>query len=161
YHLDTFNLQAHPAIPDKYTSVIVNRPMKAFSELDKFKLDQYLMRGGNIFFAINTVSGTIDSLQTGQFNAMPIDLNLNDLFFNYGFRINPNLIMDAVDYAGVPIRASAENAQASIFPWVYFPVLKAGSDHPIAKNTNGILARFVSSIDTNANDAQISKTILL
>src|SRR5690606_10955757 len=67
----------------------------------------------------------------------------------------------AVDYAGVPIRASAENAQASIFPWVYFPVLKAGSDHPIAKNTNGILARFVSSIDTNANDAQISKTILL
>ncbi len=161
YRLDTFNLQAHMEIPETYSSIIINRPMKAFSEIDKFKIDQYLMRGGHIFLSINAVTGTIDSLQTGRFNAMPVDLNMSDLFFNYGFRINTNLILDAVDYAGVPLKSPGENAQTSIFPWIYFPVLKPGSDHPIAKNTNGILARFVSSIDTNANDPDIKKTVLL
>lgn len=161
YRLDTLNLQQYNEIPKTYTSIMINRPMKAFSEIDKFKIDQFLMKGGNIFFAINAVTGTIDSLKNGQFNAMPVDVNLNDLFFNYGFRINTNLIMDAVDYAGVPLKSPGQQAQANIFPWVYFPVLKSGSDHPIAKNTNGILTRFVSSIDTNANDPAIKKTVLL
>ncbi len=92
---------------------------------------------------------------------MPVELNIGDLLFNYGVRVNANLIEDAVDFAGIPLAAPGNSATPEIRPWVYFPVLKAGSDHPIVKNTGGVLSRFVSSVDTNSNDAAIKKTILL
>lgn len=162
YNLDTFNLQQNSSIPARYKTVIINRPMKAFDDADKFKLDQYVMNGGNIFWSINAVTGSLDSFRTApRFNAMPVDLNINDLLFSYGVRVNANLIEDAVDFAGIPLAAPGNNGSPEIRPWVYFPVLKAGSDHPIVKNTGGVLSRFVSSIDTNSNDAAIKKTILL
>ncbi len=162
YNLDTLNLQQNAAIPARYKTVIINSPMTAFTETDKFKLDQYVMNGGNLYMNINAVTGSLDSFRNApRFNAMPIDLQLNDLLFHYGVRVNPNLIEDAVDYAGIPLAARDNNAAPEIRPWVYFPVLKAGSEHPIVKNMGGILSRFVSSIDTNTNDAAIRKTVLL
>lgn len=162
YSLDTLNLQQQGMIPARYKTLIINRPMKPFSDADRFKLDQYVMNGGNIFWSINAVTGSLDSFRTApRFNAMPVDLNISDLLFSYGVRINANLIEDAVDFAGIPLAAPGNNATPEIRPWVYFPVLKAGSEHPIVKNTGGILARFVSSVDTNSNDAAIKKTILL
>lgn len=162
YSLDTLNLQQQGMIPARYKTLIINRPMKPFSDADRFKLDQYVMNGGNIFWSINAVTGSLDSFRTApRFNAMPVDLNISDLLFSYGVRVNANLIEDAVDFAGIPLAAPGNNATPEIRPWVYFPVLKAGSEHPIVKNTGGILARFVSSVDTNSNDAAIKKTILL
>ncbi len=161
YRLDTLNLQQADSIPAHFKSIIINRPLYAFSETDKFKIDQYLMRGGNILWSINMATGTLDSLRSGSFNSMPADLNLNDLFYNYGIRINTNLITDAVNSVYIPLQASGNNPQPELRPWIYFPVLYAGSDHPVVKNLNGVLTRFVSSIDTNANDASIRKTLLL
>jgi ABC-2 type transport system permease protein len=162
YNLDTLNLQQNNTIPARYKTIIVNRPMKAFTDADKFKLDQYVMNGGNIFWSIDAVTGSLDSFRNAsRFNAMPLDLNINDLLFHYGVRINPNLIEDAVDFAGIPLAAPGNSGTPEIRPWVYFPVLKAGSEHPVVKNTGGVLSRFVSSVDTNSNDASIKKTILL
>jgi len=162
YTLDTLNLQQQVAIPNTYKAIIINRPLNAFSEIDKFKIDQFLMQGKSVFMNIDAASGSIDSFNNaGQFNSMAIDLNLNDLFFNYGFRINSNLIEDAVSCAGIPLAAQSNNGQPVIYPWVYFPVLQSGSDHPIVKNLNGVLGRFVSSIDINSNDPEIKKTALL
>jgi gliding-associated putative ABC transporter substrate-binding component GldG len=162
YHLDTFNLQANEAIPVRYEALIINRPLQAFSEVDKFKIDQYLMHGGSVFWNIDAVSGTLDSLQqTGTFNAMPIDLNLNDMLFRYGLRVNGNLMEDAVKCAGIPLMASGNNGQPVLYPWVYFPVLQSGSGHPIVKNLDGVLGRFVSTIDLNSSDPSIKKTVLL
>lgn len=161
YTLDTLNLPGNSIIPDRYKAIIINGPLLPFSEEDKFKLDQYLMNGGQIFWSLNMVTGNLDSLKTGRFNAMPVELNLNDLLFHYGVRINTNLIEDAVNFAEVPLQAQGNNSEPTFFPWVYFPELQAGSEHPIVKNMNGVLGRFSSSIDTNSNDASIKKTILL
>jgi ABC-2 type transport system permease protein len=163
YRLDTFNLGMNNIIPAAIKTVIINRPVTAFSETDKFKIDQYVMNGGNVLWSINMVSGTLDSMfnPTGHFNSMPIELNLNDLLFNYGVRINPNVVEDAVNHAFIPLQAKSAKARSTMFDWIYFPVLNAGSDHPIVKNLNGVLTRFVSSIDTNSNDPAIKKTVLL
>lgn len=161
YTLDTFNLPGNTVIPTSYKAIIINGPMLPFSEEDKFKLDQYLMNGGQIFWSLNMVTGNLDSLKAGRFNAMPVELNLNDLLFHYGVRINTNLIEDAVNFAEIPLQAKGNNSEPTFFPWVYFPELQAGSEHPIVKNMNGVLSRFASSIDTNSNDASIKKTILL
>lgn len=161
YRFDTLNINQVAAIPAVYKTVLINRPMIPFTEKEKFKIDQYVMNGGNLFWSINMVTGTLDSLRSGQFNAMPIDLNLNDLLFHYGVRINPNLIEDAVSSAFIPLQARSQNSEASMRPWVYFPILMPGNDHPLVKNLNGILTRFASSIDTNTNDPAIKKTVLL
>jgi ABC-2 type transport system permease protein len=161
YRLDTFNLSQNKIIPPAFKTIIINRPTTAFTETDKFKIDQYVMNGGHVFWSINMVTGTLDSLKGGQFNAMPIELNLSDLLFNYGVRINSNVIEDAVNHAFIPLEARTGKAEATMFDWIYFPVLNAGSDHPIVKNLNGVLTRFVSSIDTNSNDPSIKKTVLL
>src|SRR5690606_16572834 len=115
----------------------------------------------NILWSINMVTGNLDSLRTGNFNSMPVELNLNDLLFHYGVRINTNIIEDAVNSAQIPLQAPGNNSEYTFFPWVYFPELKAGSEHPIVKNMTGVLTRFVSSIDTNTNDPAIKKTVLL
>lgn len=162
YRLDTFNIRSSREIPAAYRAIIINRPEKPFSELAKFKIDQYIMQGGEVLINIDGATGSLDSFNNdGRFNSMPLDLNLDDLLYHYGVRLNHDLLEDAVSCAGIPLTAQGNNPQPVIYPWVYFPVLQAGSDHPIVKNLNGVLGRFVSTLDTNANDPSIRKTILL
>ena len=161
YTLDTLNIDQHNIIPAHYKTLLIQRPTVPFTDQQKFKLDQYVMNGGHILWSLNMVTGTLDSLLNRQFNAMPMDLNLNDLLFNYGIRVNTNLVEDAVNQAYIPLKGSGANAEFTMFPWVYFPVLNAASDHPIVKNLNGVLSRFVSSIDTVGNGSATDKTILL
>lgn len=164
YVLDTFNLHQHNSIPLHYKSIIINRPLLAFDEVAKFKIDQYLMQGGHIFWGINAVNGSLDSFrQAPQFNALPIDLNLSDMLFRYGVRINANLIKDADNCIDIPLPASENDANPQTYPWQYFPILHPPKDagSPVVKNLNEILGKFVSSIDTNTNDPNIRKTVLL
>lgn len=161
YNFDTFNIDQANAIPSRYKTILIQNPTEAFSDTQKFKLDQYVMNGGHILWSLNTVTGNMDSLNSGHFAAMPIDINLNSLLFNYGVRVNTNIVEDAVNHAFVPLQAKKDDAQPTMFPWVYFPILNAASDHPIVKNLNGVLTRFVSSIDTVGGDGNIQKTILL
>ena len=162
YRLDTFNLEQKIQIPDSYAAVIINQPQKPFSETDKFKLDQYLMNGGRLYINVDGATGSLDSFNNeGRFNSMALNLDLDDLLYHYGVRLNHDLMEDAVNCAGIPLTAQGNNPQPVIYPWVYFPVLQAGSEHPIVKNLNGVLGRFVSTLDTNANDPAIRKTILL
>ncbi|RQO30556.1 gliding motility-associated ABC transporter substrate-binding protein GldG [Taibaiella sp. KBW10] len=163
YGLDTVNLQSQVALnPAKYKAVIINRPFKAFSDIDLFKIDQYIMQGGKVLFSIDAVRASIDSFaQKETFIGMPTELGLNDMLFHYGARINNDLVLDAANNAGIPV-ASGGQAQQKMFSWPYFPVLQAGaSQHPITKNLDGVLARFASSIDLNKNNDKVSKTALL
>ncbi len=164
YVLDTFNLNQHNTIPPFYKSIIINRPLLAFDEIAKFKIDQYLMHGGHIFWGINAVNGSLDSFRNAsQFNALPVEVNLSDMLFRYGVRINANLIKDADNCIDLPLPTSENDANPPSYPWQYFPILHPPKDagSPIVKNLNEILGKFVSSIDTNTNDPNIRKTALL
>lgn len=163
FHVDSLNLQANIEIPSNYDLVFVQNPIDSFSEIDKFKLDQYLMKGGNIVWAIDGATGTLDSLMaTGSFNSMPLNLNLSDLFFHYGFRINQDLILDALDQVLIPLASEGfENAEPVMYPWVYNPVLTANSEHMIGKQMDAILTQMISSIDINDSDPSITKTPIL
>lgn len=163
YGLDTVNLQSQAAIsPEKYKAMIINRPFKAFSDIDLFKIDQYIMQGGRVIFSVDAVKASIDSFsRTETFIGMPTELGLNDMLFHYGARINNDLVLDAANNAGIPV-ASGGQAQPEFFSWPYFPILQPGAgSHPITKNLDGVLARFASSIDLNKNKDSITKTALL
>lgn len=163
YHLDTLNINEFPSISSEYKTVFINQPQDTFTEIQKFKLDQYIMHGGQVVWAVDGAHGTLDSLQmTGDYNSMPLDLNLSDLFFHYGFRVNQNIVLDALNYVDIPLMASGfDQAEPTMFPWLYYPILESNKGHLIGQQINGVLAQFASNIDFNNNDEAIRKIPLL
>jgi ABC-2 type transport system permease protein len=147
----------------KISLMVVPKPNKPFTEAEKFKLDQYLMRGGKIVWAIDQVSAELDSLQGhgGEQLAFPKQLNLDDQLFVYGVRINYDLIAD-ISAAQIPVNTGNVGGQAQIqlVPWLFYPVFMPIAKHPIIKNLDGIRSEFVSTIDL-LETKDISKTILL
>ena len=146
----------------EYDLAVIAKPSEAFSESEKQVLDQYLMNGGKTIWLVDQVVAEIDSLYnpSGASLAYPRDLNINDLFFKYGIRINPDIVKDE---QGSPIQlASGEPGSATRFQqfnWKYAPLVTPISKHPIVKNLGGIKFDFANSIDTLKNS--IKKTVLL
>lgn len=163
YILDTVTLWRVPYIPDAYSAIVVTKPLQAFSDADKLKIDQYVMYGGKVIWFIDNLYAELDSLRhTDQFVAYDRGLNLGDQLFKYGVRINGDLIQDIQQYDQVPQVVGTEGGkpQIQLVPWYYFPLLSPSDGNPISRNLEPVLGIFVNSIDT-VKAAGIRKTILL
>jgi ABC-2 type transport system permease protein len=147
----------------KVSLLIIPKPDKAFTELEKFKLDQYIMHGGRVLWAIDQVSAELDSLRGhgGEQLAFNKQLNLDDQLFSYGVRINYDLIAD-LNCSAIPVTTGNAGGQAQIqlLQWLYYPVFLPISKHPVVKNLDGITSQFASTIDL-LDTKNIEKTILL
>ena len=147
---------------EKYDLAVIAKPTENFSDAEKQVLDQFIINGGKTLWLIDQVSAEMDSLynSSGSTLAYPRDLNLNDMFFKYGIRINPDIIKDE---QGSPIKlATGEQgsaAQYQQFNWKFAPQVYPNIVHPIVKNLGGIKFDFANPIDTLKNG--IKKTILL
>jgi ABC-2 type transport system permease protein len=159
--VDTVNVRTQPFINPEYAAVVIVKPTEKFSDDDKFKLDQYVMNGGRLLFFIDELYAERDSLQNGELIAYSRDLELNDLLFRYGARINTDLIADKhCDQIPVEVGSVGGQSQKQLLPWPYAPLLQPGSDNVIVKNQADVLGQFANSIDT-VEAAGITKTILL
>lgn len=147
---------------EQYDLAIIAKPTKRFSEVDKYKIDQFIMKGGKVIWLINSLLASMDSLDSdGIAFTSDFDLNLSDQLFNYGIRINYNLIQDL--HAGsIPLLSDQAGGRPvrDLKPWFYYPLIVPISDHPIVNNLNTILFRFTNTIDTIATPG-IDKKILL
>jgi ABC-2 type transport system permease protein len=148
----------------KYKAIVIAKPDSAFSEKDKYLIDQYIMYGGKVLWLIDPTYTPLDSLKRNGFTmSLPNATNLDDLLFKYGVRVNPNLIQD-LNCARVPVNKAIAGAQPRFVlePWIFFPLIGPAitDKHPIVKNLDLIEFQFVSSIDTIAAKG-IKKTILL
>jgi gliding-associated putative ABC transporter substrate-binding component GldG len=147
---------------EKYDLAVIAKPTETFSDAEKQVLDQFIINGGKTLWLIDQVTAEMDSLydSSGATLAYPKDLNLNDMFFKYGIRINPDLVKDE---QGSPIKlATGEQGSATQFQefnWKFAPQVYPNSLHPIVKNLGGIKFDFANPIDTLKNG--IKKTILL
>lgn len=156
-------IDAVPVIPDIFKAMLVVKPIQAFSDAQKLKLDQYVMGGGKLIWMVDNLYASLDSLQRseGQFIAFDMGLNLDDLLFKYGVRINQDLVQDLqCDKIPSVIGSVGGKPQIQLLPWPYFPLLRNTSGHPIAKNLDYVLSQFPQSLDTVASRG-ISKTFLL
>jgi len=148
---------------EKVKLLVIPKPDKPFTELEKFKLDQYIMRGGRVLWAIDQVSAELDSLRGhgGEQLAFNKQLNLDDQLFVYGIRINYDLIAD-ISCSQIPVATGNVGGQAQIqnVPWLFYPLIMPLSKHPIVKNLDGIHTEFISTIDTLAIKG-VNKTVLL
>ncbi len=159
YNLKIVNLASQPLIPDTFKLLLIVKPTVAFSDSDKLKIDQYVMRGGKVLWMIDKLNAEMDSLQLkNQVIAFDRGLNLDDILFKYGVRINNDLVMDLqCDY--LPFNVNGKD-QFEFLHWNYFPLFESKSNHQINKNIGLVAGKFVNSIDTVKAD-NISKTVLL
>lgn len=142
--------------------LIIAKPDKAFTEAEKYKIDYFLMNGGGIIWAIDQVNAELDSLrgQTEQL-AFPKKLNLDDMLFKYGVRLNYNLLAD-MNCAQIPLNVGNIGGQAQIqlLPWLFYPIFVPNSTHPLVKNLDGIRSEFSGTIGIIATKDVKAEVIL-
>ncbi|RYJ44849.1 putative gliding motility protein [Flavobacterium beibuense] len=141
---------------------IIAKPTKEFTEEEKQVLDQFIINGGKTLWMIDQVQAEMDSLynETGNTLAFNRNLNLTDMFFKYGVRVNPDLIKDELA-TSIKLAVGERGSQTEYqdFLWKLSPFVYPDSENPIVKNMSGIRFEFANSIDTLKND--IKKTVLL
>lgn len=160
YRFQPVDINTIPRIPDMVQVLMIVKPSAPFSDAEKLKIDQFVMRGGKLILFADKLNAELDSLQSkkGQVVAYDRGLELNDLLFKYGARINADLVMDLqCDFLPFDVNG---NGQFEPLPWNYFPVFETKSNHVINKNMGFVSGRFVNSIDTVGAEG-IKKTILL
>ncbi|MBS1921205.1 MAG: gliding motility-associated ABC transporter substrate-binding protein GldG [Bacteroidetes bacterium] len=162
YRFFMFDLTKQPAIPDEIKALIIVKPSLQFSEDEKLKLDQYVMRGGKLLCYIDNLFAESDSLAfKSQTIAYDRNLNLTDLFFHYGARINTDLVMDLqCEVIPFVVGGNSNNPQQEFLHWNYYPLFASKNNHPINKNIGLVGGRFVNSMDTIKTEG-VNKTILL
>ena len=147
----------------EYKAIIIAQPLQRFQERDKFVIDQYIMRGGKVLFFIDPVQTNADSLVSGRTFTSFLDLNIYDLLFKYGFRIDYNLVKD-MQSSFIKTESVIEGQEPvlRLMPWHYFPLFTASPDHSLTRGLNYIRGQFVSAIDTTpAPMPGIKRTVLL
>ncbi|MGB5943469.1 MAG: gliding motility-associated ABC transporter substrate-binding protein GldG [Leeuwenhoekiella sp.] len=142
--------------------IIAAKPTRAFSDAQKFALDQFVMTGGKSLWLLDKVQMETDSLYQNDGTALAVarDLNLDDMFFKYGIRINPQLVSDL--YSAPIVLASGEGAQSKYrqLPWFYYPLVTPEENHPINTNMdNPVRFAYANPIDLLNNE--VNKTVLL
>ena len=159
YTVFNFNLQTQQFVPDTFKLLMIVKPTTTFSPEEKLKIDQFVMRGGKLLMFIDKLDAEMDSLQIkNEVIAYDRNLQLDDILFKYGARINPDLVMD-IQSDRLPFDVNGKG-QFEFLKWNYFPFFTSNSDNPVNKNIGFVSGRFVNSIDTIGVEG-IKKTILL
>ena len=165
YYIAPFTLDSVAINPAKtltdlqgFDMIVVAQPSEAFSDSEKYILDQYIMNGGASLWLLDANKQRTDPT-SGKTYAVAENLQLNDLFFKYGLRINSNLIKDVVSAPIVLASGNENDSQYNRYPWFYYPISASDNTHPIITNIEAVKFEYASSIDTLPNT--ITKTVLL
>ena len=164
YKLGVFDLKKSYPDPSMLDALMIVKPTTPFTDEDKLKIDQYVMHGGKVIWFVDKLYAELDSLMRSKsdFVAFDRNLNLDDILFQYGVRINGDLLQD-LNCSKIPIVYGANSdgsPKMQRIPWPYYPFLSSSTDNPISKNLDRVLPLFPSSIDTIKTPG-IKKTILL
>lgn len=134
-----------------YDLAIIAKPREKFTEAEKQVLDQFIMKGGKTLWLVDGTNAEMENLynESGSTLVNNNDLNLTDMFFKYGFRINPQMIKD--EY-GTPLKLASgkegSESQMETYNWKMAPyIYPASKKHPIVKNTDGVKFNFCSPIE--------------
>ncbi|HEY5825805.1 MAG TPA: Gldg family protein, partial [Cyclobacteriaceae bacterium] len=124
--------------------LISAKPTKAFSEKEKYELDQFLLRGGKVILLIDRLDARMDSASKEGYMAFPYDLKLDDQLFKYGVRLNVDLIQDRVSGKYPVVTSTTGNRpQVMQMDWPFFPLINQYANHPITHNLDASLLKFV------------------
>ena len=142
-----------------YKGLIIAKPTLEFTEPEKYILDQYVMNGGMIIFLVENLLAEMDSVaKYGQVMTVNHSHNLDDILFQYGVKVKPNLVQD-IQCHGIPAINQQTN-RPGFWPWIFYPLFSAVDDNPVSRNLENVWGRYCSTIDTTSRKT-LKKTVLL
>lgn len=159
-HYDVFLDVNQPESYEGLDALLLLKPDQAFTEEEKFKLDQYIVKGGKALFFVDGTK--VDSVSMEGTYAQPLELNLSDLLYKWGVRINQNLVKD-LNCAPIALNVGqiGDQPQIQALPWRFYPLLNSFGNHAISRNIDAVYTRYLSTIDTVGGASGIKKTFLL
>lgn len=163
FQIDRGILGTDPEALNAYRCVIIADPETAFSDTDKYILDHYIMQGGSILWLVNGIRFSDKMLQQeGLTPVIAQELNLTDLFFRYGVRINAALVQD-LQCLPIPVDVSSDPTQPNFqpLPWTYAPLLLTSEQSPVTRGVSQVFGSLLSCIDAVGGEDGLMKTILL
>lgn len=163
FQIDRGALGNDASILNEYKAIIIAKPETPFSEADKYIIDQYIMNGGRVLWLVDGVRISRESLSTtGQSPAIGLDVNLGDMLFRYGVRINP-VVLEDVQSVRIPVNIAppGEQPQFESMPWFYSPLLLTSYIHPVTRNVAEVKADFSSSVDLVGENEKLDAYLLL
>lgn len=147
---------------DPFEAIIVAQPTRPFNKADKYVLDQYLMQGGKILWLLDGVRHQVDSTSQADVIALGNDLNLTDMLFRYGVRVNPDLVQDLQSsYIGLTRTAKNGRPRIQRYRWPFFPILVTRNSNVINKYIAPIRTEYISTVDTVGGNPKVDKQIIL
>ncbi len=163
FQIDRGVIGPDPSVLDPYAAIIIAKPTEPFSEADKFVIDQYIMRGGRVFWLLDGARVSNEHLSEGGLSPLiPYELNLNDMLFRYGVRLTPTIIEDMqCAYMPVNMARVGEPARFEPVPWYYNPLLQTSPYNPVTKNMVAVRADFASGLEVVGDTVDVHKEFLL
>lgn len=141
---------------NKYDLLIIANPSRWVNDTDRYIIDQHIMHGGRVLWLIDATNASMDSVENVEAQyALPNAAcqSLQKLFFNYGVRINSDLLMDIESYQKMSVPGKKYG-----FP--YLLNISHFNTHPINQHIESVRSQFASSIDLVNQDDGLKKTIL-
>jgi len=132
-----------------FKTIAIVRPTDTISPVQLSILDDYLTGGGNIFLALNRVSGDFS-------NAMgsAISVGLEDWLKRKGLTISPDFIVDASCGAVTLQQQYGNMTMSTQMSFPYLPVIHKFAEHPVTKGLESVSLQFASPI-TYSGDSTI------
>jgi ABC-2 type transport system permease protein len=161
YDFRMLNLKEQPKVPEAVKVLMIVKPIELFREQEQLKIDQFVMNGGKLLCFIDNLIAEQDSLAIKpETIAYDRNLGLTELFFKYGARINPDLVMDLqCDVIPIVVGGTLDKPQMEFLHWNYYPILSAAGS--LNKSMGYISGRFVNSIDTIAAKGIVKTPLLI
>lgn len=133
------------SIPAGMNSIIINGPQQDFTEEELYKVDQFVMRGGNVMFFVDGMAEHASAQYTGGEMFTPNTLNISRLLDSYGVKVNADIVMDKQCYV-----SQDQNYGSMNLYWV--PTLQKNqlSKHVITNNLGYVYLYQNSSLDISA-----------
>ena len=133
-------------IPSSMTSIIINGPQFDYSEEELYKIDQFIMRGGNVLFFIDSMNQDGTAKYYGSQSYVPNDSNLDKLLNKYGVVRGKNFVMDKNCY----VNSSQQYGKLSLY-WA--PILQKeelAKKNLITSNLGYVIMLQNGSLDVSA-----------
>lgn len=163
YQVDFVEADSLAVDPGRYEALIVAKPTVGFTEHDKYILDQYVMQGGRVLWCIDEVEADQEALKRQEtVPAVYRPLNVEDMLFRYGVRVNPDLLLDG-NCVLLPVVTGMNGNTPQYSPgnWYYSPLLLPRFPHPVTKGIQPVRVDYANSIDTVGGGQGLKKTVLL
>lgn len=116
-------------IPTSMNTIIINGPQLDYTEEELYKIDQFLMRGGNILFFVDGMNQDGTAQYTGGQQFVKNEINLDRLLTAYGIDRKKNMVMDKQCFVN-------NQTQYGTLNYYWAPELQTNqlAKHPITKN---------------------------